>query len=359
MKETVIIISNIDWNFNYQRHQALAEILSDSYNVIFINPYKTFAGKWRFPGVKISDNEILVVDCFPLIPFENRVFFIKQFNRGIVSILLNSLAFLINLLTAKKPSLYEFLPRGIHFKKGLFNIVFSDMIDRLPETFHNLDEQEEYDLKIMEIAEHSIITCNGLLKSSTEINAVTIPNGIFTEKYHSVFKYNCLKWKMEGYKIRNIGYVGGTHELDFDLIRILAMKLESCNFIIVGPIDKDPGRLPKNVILTGKVSHEEILRYMKCFDAGIVPFLVNRVTQMVDAIKIYEYFASGIPVIATPYNKELPEELFLLENTEQITGIIQKIENMNKNLVITRTIKEKSNNSDWHLRFSFVLNQLR
>ena len=61
-------------------------------------------------------------------------------------------------------------------------------------------------------------------------------------------------------------------------------------------------RLP-NVHLVGQRPYEALPGFAKGFTAAILPFKVNRLTENVNPIKLREYLAAGLPVVATP----LPE----------------------------------------------------
>ena len=58
-------------------------------------------------------------------------------------------------------------------------------------------------------------------------------------------------------------------------------------------------RLP-NVHRLGAVPSDEIPEYVSTFDVGIVPFVVDELTRAVSPLKMYEYLAAGVPVVATP-----------------------------------------------------------
>ena len=103
-----------------------------------------------------------------------------------------------------------------------------------------------------------------------------------------------------------IGYVGGLHQwVDQDLLAAVAAGIPDATFVFVGPEQTDVAKLRRcpNVRLLGTRPHDELPRYVKAFDVGIVPYRLTEYTANVYPAKVNEYLAVGIPVVAT----ELPE----------------------------------------------------
>jgi uncharacterized SAM-binding protein YcdF (DUF218 family)/glycosyltransferase involved in cell wall biosynthesis len=103
-----------------------------------------------------------------------------------------------------------------------------------------------------------------------------------------------------------IGYIGALHQwLDQALVATLAARLPDMSFVIVGPPYSDVSRLREcgNVHLLGERPHEDVPRYVKAFDVGLVPYRISDYTDSVYPVKLNEYLAMGIPVVAT----DLPE----------------------------------------------------
>ena len=104
-----------------------------------------------------------------------------------------------------------------------------------------------------------------------------------------------------------VGYHGAVARwFDFDLLRGTAERLPEFQFVVVGPVDPDAEdpmadleRLA-NVHRLDAVLSDEIPEYVAAFDVGVVPFVVDDLTRAVSPLKMYEYLAAGVPVVATP-----------------------------------------------------------
>lgn len=104
-----------------------------------------------------------------------------------------------------------------------------------------------------------------------------------------------------------IGYHGAIAPwLDFDLIEAIAARRPSDQIVLVGPVLEGAGdhaaRLARieNVTLIGERSPDTIAGYVQAFDVGVIPFVVDNLTEGVSPLKMYEYLAAGVPVVATP-----------------------------------------------------------
>ncbi|MFQ3409822.1 glycosyltransferase, partial [Escherichia coli] len=58
-----------------------------------------------------------------------------------------------------------------------------------------------------------------------------------------------------------------------------------------------------NVHFTGRRPYQSLPGYCKKFDIAVLPFVVNELTLAANPLKLREYLAAGLPVVATP----LPE----------------------------------------------------
>jgi glycosyltransferase involved in cell wall biosynthesis len=96
-------------------------------------------------------------------------------------------------------------------------------------------------------------------------------------------------------------------KLDLDLILALARARPDWSIALVGPVGlgdprTDVSRLAAepNVHLLGPRSYAELPAVLRGADAAIIPYAINELTASVFPMKVYEYLAAGLPVLATP-----------------------------------------------------------
>lgn len=99
-----------------------------------------------------------------------------------------------------------------------------------------------------------------------------------------------------------LGYVGAIFDwLDLDLLCRLARAHTDWQIVLIGPVRVALGPLEglANVHVMGPRPYDLLPSYLRAFDTALVPFKVNALTRGADLIKVYEYLATGIPVVGT------------------------------------------------------------
>lgn len=98
-----------------------------------------------------------------------------------------------------------------------------------------------------------------------------------------------------------IGYHGAVATwLDYGLICQIADAYPDWNLVFVGPFYNvsDVPRRP-NLHWLGYKELSQLPAYDQMFDVAIIPFRISALTQAVNPIKMWEYLASGLPVVST------------------------------------------------------------
>jgi glycosyltransferase involved in cell wall biosynthesis len=95
-------------------------------------------------------------------------------------------------------------------------------------------------------------------------------------------------------------------KLDVPLVAALAARRPDWSFALVGPLGAgDPGTdltglAAPNVHLLGPRAYGDLPAVLRAADAGLIPYALNALTRSVFPMKVYEYLAAGLPVVATP-----------------------------------------------------------
>jgi len=92
------------------------------------------------------------------------------------------------------------------------------------------------------------------------------------------------------------------HWFDRELLAETARRLPRWRFALVGPERGAPGPLAdvRNIHRLGPRPYDDLPACFAAADAGIVPFRLTPMTHAIHPIKVYEYLAAGLPVVATP-----------------------------------------------------------
>jgi len=96
-------------------------------------------------------------------------------------------------------------------------------------------------------------------------------------------------------------------KLDMTLLTELARSRPDWSLALVGPVGlgdphTDVSALAgePNVHLLGKRPYEQLPDVLRGADAGLIPYVRSELTASIFPMKVYEYLAAGLPVIATP-----------------------------------------------------------
>jgi glycosyltransferase involved in cell wall biosynthesis len=96
-------------------------------------------------------------------------------------------------------------------------------------------------------------------------------------------------------------------KLDIPLLVELARLRPTWSFCLVGPVGPGDPRTDvsalasePNIHLLGRRAYGELPDVLRVADAGLIPYARNQLTDSIFPMKVYEYLAAGLPVIATP-----------------------------------------------------------
>jgi glycosyltransferase involved in cell wall biosynthesis len=102
-----------------------------------------------------------------------------------------------------------------------------------------------------------------------------------------------------------VGFAGGVGPaVDTGTLHALSRAIPTASIVLIGPVSLPRESLrARNIHVMGPRAYQDLPAYVQAFDVGIIPYVDNEWTRTVDSLKLLEYLAAGIPVVATP----LPE----------------------------------------------------
>ena len=104
-------------------------------------------------------------------------------------------------------------------------------------------------------------------------------------------------------------YVGSLdHRFDWEFLMGVARELEDVLFRIAGPV-RDVPDLPANIIVMGAVAYGDVPALMRTASVAIMPLSCADENRGRSPMKLYEFLASGLPVVSTDVLAGIPSSL--------------------------------------------------
>jgi uncharacterized SAM-binding protein YcdF (DUF218 family)/glycosyltransferase involved in cell wall biosynthesis len=319
----ILCFSSIDWQFIWQGHQEIMSTLAANGNrVLFVENTGVRAPAMRdLPRVRQRihnwwrgtkgfrrEGDNLFIYSPILLPFPYSLF-VRRLNRVLLS---RALRRWMRAIGFGRPIVWTFLPTP------LVCDVIPEM-DPLVSVYYCIDDFASSskaarritrsEQQLFREADLVFVTSEKLRERAAQFNSHVhlFPFGVSMKKFEQVrAAANQIPDDLAALKRPVIGYVGGIHRwIDLDLVANIARTMPEATFAFVGPAQMDVSATAgiPNLHWLGKRSHDDVPRYIKGFDVGIVPYLLTDYTANVYPTKLNEYLAMGVPVVAT----DLPE----------------------------------------------------
>ena len=234
------------------------------------------------------------------------------------------------------------------------------------------DRFSHYDSRVMEkvdtaCCQHAngvLATSRNLMQRCAQINPATqlIGHGVDIARFRaSLTTPSLMQDRPSSLPTgRLVGFFGLlSNWIDQDLIVALARALEAgragpeAHLVLIGPHDIDLTKLQAipRLHMGGPVPYNNLPAYAACFSVGIIPFIINELTEAVNPVKLREMLAAGMPVVSTA----LPEvaalaptnpHIVIASDTETfITDVCQHLLmplTLEDRLAISRTVEHET-----------------
>jgi glycosyltransferase involved in cell wall biosynthesis len=163
----------------------------------------------------------------------------------------------------------------------------------------------EREARFAQTADLTIVTAKTLLPEVESMGArkvLHLPNGVDAGRFMEPQGEPAILRKIPRPRIIYVGAIDVW--FDVPLVQTLAEGLPRFSFVLCGPAGRNIDHLTRmsNVHYLGPVGRDDLPAYLQHSDVGIIPFDVANHRALIDGvnpIKLYEYLAAGLPVVAS------------------------------------------------------------
>jgi GT2 family glycosyltransferase len=302
-KHDVVCFSIIDWDFRWQRpQQMMSEFANRGHRVFYISPTRYPPPRKRHPyeAVPLRDNvwEVRLqttrfLDVYSGVLQPNVVEALREeIKRLRADFDISSAVAYVQVATWADQA-YD--------SRSLFNwrVVYDcmDEWDNFPGMKNALLEAEE---RLVRESDVLVVSGQRLHDKYSPLNPNTVlaRNATDFDHFHEP-PPNAL---LEDAERPVVGYFGAIAEwFDVPLMVRLARERPGYTFVLLGGVfgvDLSELKALGNVRVLGQKPYDLMPAYLQHFDACIIPFQVNAITEATDPVKFYEYVSQGKPVVA-------------------------------------------------------------
>jgi len=189
--------------------------------------------------------------------------------------------------------LLQSLPHG----KSLYRL--SDETSAFPDTPKSYRALEEEALSRVDF---TVATAASLAERASRLCArvLLLPNGVDGARFFGARRDEEAAGQPR--RLKRIVYVGALDSwFDGKKVQALSNAFPNAEIVLAGPIrmEVEWASALTNVHLPGPVMPEEVPRLLAGCDVGIIPFVDSPLTRSIHPVKLYEYCAAGLPVVAS------------------------------------------------------------
>ena len=203
----------------------------------------------------------------------------------------------------------------------------ADHLAGFDHTTEAMVERERDLIRRVDVVAYTAKTLEPMIRAAGAKQLVHVPNGVDAE--HFIQGGRMIPDEYQSIPQPRVVYVGAIKTwFDVALLQQVATRLEGVSFVLVGPHSVDISELNRltNVYVLGRRSYSEVPRYLKHAQVGMIPFKVNQLVDAVNPLKLYEYMACGLPVVATSWKelRQIDSPAVLCDSAEDFSNAIEK-----------------------------------
>ena len=342
-KNVFIIIPCIDWNIPlFQRPHQIATVLSDlpETHVFFVSDeyrYDNFAGL-------SSVNPHLDLLSWRIVPKIGAA-----------------------LDGAKQVTVFMSWPRHADLLEHLpYDKLVYEYIDDLSLFYYYTEAMKEKHYELIRNADLTVCTARALFEDAQPVakRALLSPNAGDYDFFHnhrdcnieatlseSIRKYECV-----------LGYYGCLASwFDYDLVLEVAKRNPQWCFVLVGYcFDGTISRLKEaaleNIILFPAQAYQKLPSFVAGFDIQTIPFVINDITKATSPVKLFEYMATGKPILTSAMPECLQyQSVAIYKDADDFIEKVRKLQGTRNDPDYINQLDIDARNNTWESRVKEIL----
>jgi glycosyltransferase involved in cell wall biosynthesis len=237
----------------------------------------------------------------------------------------------------RRPILWAYTPHSADFAGRLGErLLVYECVDEfsaakglvLPRAIASLER------RLLAAADVVIVTAPRLLATKRGLTREIhlIPNGVDVEHFGRAARAGAaVPAELARLPRPVIGFIGWIqYWVDFDLIAYAARQRPGWSFVLIGPVEPlarvDRVRGLGNVHFLGRQPYARMPDYVAGFDVCMNPYVMDEVAESVSPLKLYEYLASGKPVVSVdmPEARQFADHLVLTRTPAEFVAGLER-----------------------------------
>jgi len=352
-KYNIVCISAATWDAPlWTNRQHIMSRLSKKHRILYVNPsiflrtsikrniIQKLKNK-KFIGVLDGVNKNLWVFTPPFIlPFGYAFSFVQRINISLNSMILGKI---MKRLNFDNPIFWFYDPEGVRYLKRFRpRLVCYDCVDEYSTMpFYSSPRRkkrlERLEGQLIKRSDTVFTTSIRLFEEKREFNPNTylVPNVGDFEHFNQCHNRN-LKTPEDIATIAGpiLGFVGAvdSYKLDFELIDYISKENPEWSIVIIGPkLDKSGKKIKaperENIYYLGRKEYVQLPNYIQNFSVCIIPYKITKYTERAFPIKVYEFLATGKPVVTTdlPAIQDLNGIIKIAKSNEEFCILVREV----------------------------------
>ena len=327
---SVVCISDLLWDEHWSSEQQIMSRLSERCRVLYVERpvsiLSFFTGvsdtsvfrqwmRWLRGGLRRESHNLLIVTPTPVLPFRyNR--FVNRLNawllRRFIRRAMRKTGFRSSVLWVYSPD----AGRLVGTLGESYSLYYcADDWSASGQWWNNADHVQERENELASKVDLVIGTSTKIVKrwQQSHRDTMLVTNGADVDSFKAARDPELGSPEdIKHIPSPRIGYVGCIDSrFDSALYVGLAESHPDWQFIIVGPISVTNANVDRlngmsNVHFLGSRVRAELPAYLKCFDVCTIPYVLNKLSESIFPLKLFEYLSAGRPVVSTALPELVP-----------------------------------------------------